>query len=104
MCPTSAIRRSSTSYRELRAFGVDPIVHDPLADSDTIGRAYGIELSPLEDFREMDVLVLAVPHDDYSELKEQKLCEMLAPNGILIDVKSKFDAVALREDVQYWSL
>jgi UDP-N-acetyl-D-galactosamine dehydrogenase len=91
-------------YKELSAFGIAPIVHDPLADRDAIRGSCGIDLCTLEDFRDLSALILAVPHDDYSELDGSKLCEMLVPKGILVDVKSTLDAASLREDVQYWSL
>lgn len=91
-------------YRELRAFGIEPMVHDPLADGDAIRRTYGIELCALEDFRDMTAVIFAVPHDQYSDLIGSNLSDMLASNGILIDVKSKIEPASLRDDVQYWSL
>jgi UDP-N-acetyl-D-galactosamine dehydrogenase len=91
-------------YQELAAFGVRPIVHDPLADGESIERACGIKLSDLDDFRDLSALVVAVPHMQYSKLDGSALSRMLVPNGILVDVKSKVDAASLREDLQYWSL
>ena len=91
-------------YQELRAFGITPIVHDPLADPDAIRRSCGIDLCDLGDFGDLSALILAVPHDDYSELDGSKLGAMLVPNGILVDIKSRVDSGSLRQDLQYWSL
>ena len=41
------------TYRELREFGIEPIVHDARADPATVRHEYGIELAPLEEFREL---------------------------------------------------
>lgn len=91
-------------YKELLAFGVRPMVHDPLADGETVRRTYGVELAPLEDFRDLAVLILAVPHQQYSGLGGAELSEMIVRSGIFVDVKSKIQPGSVRPDVQYWSL
>ncbi|MEO5973503.1 MAG: UDP binding domain-containing protein, partial [Sphingomicrobium sp.] len=91
-------------YRELRAFGLAPIVHDPLADADAVRAAYGVELSPLDEFRDLNVLIVAVSHEDYVARGGEQLGAMVAPGGIFADLKANFDPVALRPDLTYWSL
>jgi UDP-N-acetyl-D-galactosamine dehydrogenase len=39
--------------RELREFGISPLVHDPLADGDAVHHEYGISLVPFEELREL---------------------------------------------------
>ena len=89
---------------ELREFGVSALVHDPKADSETVRRTYGVELTVLDEFRDLDALIFAVPHDDYDSLDTSALSDMIATNGIFVDVKSKIDPQALRADINYWSL
>lgn len=90
-------------YRELCAFGVKPLVHDPLADPATVKRAYGVELSPIEEFRDLGALIYAVPHEEYAEL-EPKLEDMTASDGIIVDIRAKLNRGDLRNGVRYWSL
>jgi UDP-N-acetyl-D-galactosamine dehydrogenase len=89
---------------ELRAFGIEPIVHDPVADARTVRDAYGVELCGIEQFTELAAIVAAVAHDEFAALDGARLSDMIAPNGILVDVRSKVDPASLRPDVCYWSL
>ena len=90
--------------RELASFGITAWVHDPLADPAAAAHEYGLELSPLELLRGLDALVLAVPHRAYRELGAAGLAALLAPSGILLDVKSMLDPAALPGGLAYWSL
>jgi UDP-N-acetyl-D-galactosamine dehydrogenase len=92
--------------RELQEFGVEPLVHDPLADPGQARHEYGIELTPPEAMREVDAVVLAVPHADYlSRAGRAAIAAMFAPRGgILIDVKSALEPGELPGNIVYWSL
>lgn len=90
--------------RELASFGIAARVHDPLADVRAATEQYGIELCPLEQMRELDALVLAVPHRYYLELGAPGLAALLDPGGILIDVRSVIDPASLPDTIAYWSL
>jgi UDP-N-acetyl-D-galactosamine dehydrogenase len=89
---------------ELREFGIEPLVHDPLADPADVSRAYGIKLSELDEFRDMAALVVAVAHDDFQSLGGGRLSEMLADDGVLVDVRSRINPSSLRSGITYWSL
>ncbi|MBX9883743.1 MAG: nucleotide sugar dehydrogenase [Novosphingobium sp.] len=91
-------------YRELRDFGIAPLVHDPMADPAMARHEMGLELSPIEAFTHIDVLIYAVSHTCYAAMGVDALQAMIAPGGTLIDVKSCVAPDALREDIQYWSL
>lgn len=91
-------------YRELQAFGINPLVHDPLADPPTIERHYGLKLAQLSDFTDLHVLILAVAHEDYDALDAEKLGAMLVPNGVFIDIKSKLRPGTMRDDIAVWGL
>ncbi len=90
-------------YNELRRFGMEPMVHDPLADPDAVQSTYGIELTPLEEFANLEAVVYAVPHDKYALIHDW-VSDMLVESGILADLRSKVDATKLRPDINYWSL
>ena len=89
---------------ELRDYGIEPLVHDPLADPDDAGREYGVTLNPLEDFRQLDGLVLAVGHGAYRRDGAAALGARIRPGGILIDVKSVLDPQDVPDGITYWSL
>jgi len=95
-------------YHELKEFGVTPLVHDPHGDPEDAMHEYGIELSALEDFRNLDVLILAVPHAEYLS-NSGKILKALKPKGVFVDVKSAIDRKKVHEGGSaegrfYWSL
>jgi UDP-N-acetyl-D-galactosamine dehydrogenase len=90
--------------RELRSYGVEPMVHDPLASPEAAEEEYGIELAPFGALRDLHALVLAVPHASYRELDGDDLGAMIADGGLFIDVKSTIGSASLRKDIRYWSL
>ena len=91
------------TYNELRSFGIEPIVHDPLADHDAVRRTYGVELAPLEEFKDLGALIYAVSHEEYVPI-HRRISDMLVEGGIVADVRSKLHASELRSDIRYWSL
>ena len=91
-------------YRELCEFGIQPMVHDPMADREATEREFGISLKELDRFVGLDVLIYAVSHADYAELGAGAIEAMVAEDGILIDVKSVLQPDRLRRDIRYWSL
>ncbi|MGN6496920.1 MAG: nucleotide sugar dehydrogenase [Tsuneonella sp.] len=88
---------------ELREFGIGPLIHDPLAAPDEASHEYGLELSELAAFHDLDGLILAVNHAEYLS-RAAALSEMVADGGILIDVKSVLDPAAIPDRLLYWSL
>ena len=91
------------TFRELREFGIEPIVHDARADQETVREVYGVELAPLEDFTDLRALIYAVGHDEYRPLNG-RISDMVAEGGIIADVRSLLDPLSLRADIRYWSL
>ncbi|MEO5774896.1 MAG: nucleotide sugar dehydrogenase [Sphingomicrobium sp.] len=91
-------------YRELQEFGIEPMVHDPLADGNSIQDHYGLSLTPLEQLTDLHALVLAVPHQAYAALDGDKLSEMLVPKGVFVDIKSVVPPSAMRADIRVWGL
>jgi len=88
---------------ELRQFGIHAQIHDPLADPEHALEEYGVKLSPFEELRELDALIIAVAHRSYLDMK-QALYAPLSDGGVLVDVKSVVDPAALPRPARYWSL
>jgi UDP-N-acetyl-D-galactosamine dehydrogenase len=95
--------RSPDIVRELRGFGIEPLIHDPQVDPDDARREFDLEINELETFRNLDALILAVNHAEYSGDVE-RLSAMLRPGGVFVDLKSAFSPSEVRADAKYWSL
>jgi UDP-N-acetyl-D-galactosamine dehydrogenase len=90
---------------ELRAYGIEPLLHDPFAGADETRHEYGLALCDLGAFEGLDALILAVAHRQYLELGAEALARRVNPGGVFVDVKSALDPKALPSGrVSYWSL
>ncbi|NOS78361.1 MAG: nucleotide sugar dehydrogenase [Nitrospira sp.] len=91
---------------ELREYGVQVVVHDPIAESEEAVHEYGITLVDLKQIKDVDGVILAVAHRSFLEMG---LSELLKPlrdlkSGVLIDVKSIFDPSKVPSSIKYWRL
>ena len=89
---------------ELRQFGIEPLVHDSLAQNAHAVHEYGIQLSDWKELTYLDALILAVPHQEYLEIPHQKLFAHIRPGGIFMDIKSIFEPEDIPANINYWSL
>lgn len=74
---------------ELTTYGIDVVIHDPLADAEEAHEEYGICLSAWDALpTKADALVFAVPHRQYLEQPLQDLLACLKAGAIVADIKS----------------
>jgi UDP-N-acetyl-D-galactosamine dehydrogenase len=88
---------------ELREYGIEALVSDPLADPAAARHEYGITLSAPGDLADLDALVLAVNHVEYLA-DPAALVARVRVGGVLVDVKSALDREGLPDELVYWSL
>ena len=88
---------------ELRLFGIEPLIHDPVAEADEAQREYGLRLSAWEEIRDMDAVIVAVGHRAYRGLACPALGQCVRPGGVVMDVKSILDRDCLPH-AHYWAL
>ena len=89
---------------ELRSFGIEPLVHDPMADPAEAQRECGVSLVGIETFTRLAGLIYAVPHRALRERGDAMLVEMLDEKGVIFDVKSVIDRNKLPPRVLYSAL
>ena len=66
---------------------------------------YGIEIVSIDAFRDLDALIVAVAHKSFVEGDAPaRLQSYLKPNGVVVDVKSKFLASQFNPSLAYWRL
>ena len=90
--------------KELRQFGIDPLVHDPLVDEQEAQNEYGIQLKAWRELFDLDAIIYAVDHKFYRQLPREDLLSPVRPGGVLIDVKSVLDPRSIPSSLRYWSL
>jgi UDP-N-acetyl-D-galactosamine dehydrogenase len=76
--------------RELQSFGLNVLVHDPVANSTDAVHEYGLALTPWEKLPRCAGVILAVNHEEYVAGGFKRLASLLQPDGVFVDVKSVF--------------
>ena len=91
---------------ELREYGVNVLVHDPMAEREEAVAEYGIHLVDWKELKDLDGLILAVAHRDYARMNLEDLLKPLRSlnNGVLIDVKSMLELGKVPGSLKYWRL
>ena len=92
--------------KELKDYGVNVLVHDPLADPEEARRYYDIQLVSRSQIRHADAVILAVRHEAYTQGGLASLKDMLNPAyRLLLDIKAAYDpAEAHALGINYWRL
>ncbi len=90
--------------KELRQFGIDPLIHDPRVDAEGAMHEYGLRLSAFDELTDLDGLVIAVCHQEYVDMPREQLFGRLRGQGAIADLKSMLDPAEVPEAIGYWSL
>jgi len=87
-CPDTRNSKVFDIVKELREYGIEPIVTDPMADATEAKRLYDIDFVDMSTINGMDAVVLAVAHAQFTKLKMSEI-DHLCDGGkkVLIDVK-----------------
>ena len=104
-CPDLRNSKVADVVAELKSYGVDVHVHDPVADADEAHHEYGVKLETWDALPRAHAIVAAVSHRELVERTLADFQSKLIPNGVFVDVKSQFNQAALQEaGLHVWRL
>ena len=105
-CPDTRNTKIFDIVKELREYGINPIVSDPTADSDEAKRLYGIEFVDFNSIKDMDAVVLAVAHNEFSSLKIEDMDKLFGKGKkVLLDIKGLLNRNEYEKaGYDYWRL
>ena len=107
-CPDTRNTKVIDIYNELKEYGIEALVVDPVADADEAERLYGIRFSTLDDIRDMDAVIVAVRHDEFLKIGREEIMNFYAPERrtrVFADLKGLFDRNDFGEpEFLYWRL
>ena len=94
---------------ELKGYGIEVIVVDPLADKKEVWEEYGVHLSVYNSNLKVDGIVIAVNHNVFKDvLTISALKKHLAStkgHGVIVDVKGLLEPQSLKGTMlHYWRL
>ncbi len=91
--------------KSLQQFGYNIDVHDPLADPHYAQKHLGVELLPnLFEASAYDCIIGAVAHQPYLKLTTTDFEKLLAPRGLIADIKNMWRNTERPEGMYYWTL
>lgn len=100
-CPDIRNTRVIDIVHKLNEYGVKPKVVDPWADEDEVKKEYGIQLTKIEEVKDVDCIIHAVAHKQFNDLGVDNLYKLYRQdkdvNKVLIDVKGVWNIKAIKE-------
>lgn len=104
-CPDIRNSKVIDIINELREYGINVQVCDPMADSVEAIHEYGVHLVPIVDLKPASAVIAAVAHRQFLAWTPEKLIGHMGNNPVLIDVKGVFDQQAMiSAGIKVWRL
>lgn len=107
-CPDLRNSKINDVIGELKEYGIEVLVHDPIADRKEAFEEYGIELVDLNKLPPVDGVIMGVKHKEYLDIKIKNLKNLYEKqNGcspILFDLKGIFNKKEVEKEVNYWRM
>ncbi|MCR5011119.1 MAG: nucleotide sugar dehydrogenase [Lachnospiraceae bacterium] len=105
-CPDTRNSKVFDIVKELREYGIEPVIADPQADAAEAERLYGIKMSPLSDVKDMDAVILAVAHKEFADLSVADVDKYFkGDEKLLLDIKGVFNKKEYEAaGYRYWRL
>ena len=106
-CPDLRNSKVNDIIKELKEYGANVHVIDPMAPKEEALEEYGIILEDESCIKNMDAVVIAVGHKKYRDMKPVDLRKYFNPvysKPLLIDVKSIFNKAEAEKEYDYWRL
>lgn len=105
-CPDTRNSKVFDIVKELREFGIEPMISDPEADAAEAKRLYGVEFVDEDTIKGMDAVILAVAHKEFTVYKVSDVDKYFgAGKKVLLDIKGIYNKEEYEAaGYDYWRL
>lgn len=105
-CPDTRNSKVYDIVKELREYGIEPVIADPQADVAEAKHLYNIDLADMSEVKGMDAVIVAVSHDCFSGLDEATVASFFGEGQkVLVDIKGVFNRKEYEnKGYNYWRL
>lgn len=105
-CPDTRNTKVFDIVKELREYGIEPVIADPEADANEAKQLYGVEFVDIKAVKGMDAVILAVAHKEFSSLKMKDVDKLFGKGRkVLLDLKGLLNRKEYEAaDYNYWRL
>lgn len=95
--------------KQLKTYGINPVVVDPWASKEDAMREYGVKLQSLEDAKNADCIIVAVAHNEFKKMSLNDIKglfkECKDEEKVLLDVKGLYKIEELKiSGLKWWRL
>lgn len=97
-CPDVRNSKVIDIINELKEYGINVFVTDPIADVKEVEEEYGVELNKFEDIEDMDAVIVAVGHKEYMELSLDSIKALYKVKSLALNNGQVLDEIALTEE------
>lgn len=108
-CPDIRNSKVIDIYKALDEYGVELVIVDPQADATETKLEYNVDLTEINQVKDLDGIIFAVAHDEFKSMNIDQIDilfkEMRNKEKVIVDVKSIMNGTILEErDYSYWRL
>lgn len=105
-CPDTRNTKIIDIVNELKEYGIAPLIADPEADTDEAKNLYGVEFVNVPEIRNMDAVILAVAHTEFSNFSITDMDKFFGEGKkVLLDIKGLLDRKEYEAaGYSYWRL
>lgn len=86
-CPDLRNSKVKDLVTAFKSYGIEPIVTDAWASTEEAKDIYGVELTPLGEINQCELVVVAVAHNEYQAMSAEDFKRLLSATGRLFDIK-----------------
>jgi UDP-N-acetyl-D-galactosamine dehydrogenase len=105
-CPDTRNSKVFDIVKELREYGIEPTIADPIADASETKHLYGVDFTDINTISDMDAVVLAVAHTVFASYTISDMDKLFGKGKkVLVDVKGLLDRAQYEAaGYSYWRL
>ena len=87
-CPDTRNSKVFDIVKELREYGIEPVIADPIADAAEAKRLYGVKFVDKSEVKNMDAVILAVAHAQFANFSMSEIDSFFGEGQkALLDIK-----------------
>ncbi|WP_130837463.1 nucleotide sugar dehydrogenase [Lachnoclostridium sp. Marseille-P6806] len=107
-CPDTRNSKVFDIVKELREYGIEPMIVDPQGDAAEAEQLYGVTFAPMSEVKEMDAVLMAVKHREFEAFTPEDIAGFFAAKHrtkVFVDLKGLYDKNRFTApEWSYWRL
>lgn len=105
-CPDTRNSKVYDIVKELREYGIEPVIGDPVADAEEAKKLYQVSFTDIDKITNMDAVIVAVAHTEFADYNHETFNKLFGMGKkVLLDIKGVLNRKKYAtEEYVYWRL